>query len=106
MDESRSRLSPVDVLESNFRRTAKGPAGECPLPEPGERLEGHRLREDFIVEHAGLMRIEPQPEGYNYDQAQNLAEEERFRRDLRGLVARGELSLQYARELLEDDSFE
>ncbi len=80
-------------LEKIFQRTAQGQSGSCPLPEPG-RGAPH-------LEHPKLARIEKQPEGYDYDRAENEAEAKRFRESVNEAARTGQITQEEAEFLLQ-----
>lgn len=94
------KISPVDRLEDRFQSTARGQAGPCPLPEPGDRPEGHGLGDDFVVEHAGHIDERPQPKSYDYDREELIADTERFASDLLAYVEQGDMQRSEARDIL------
>jgi hypothetical protein len=79
-------------LDKIFSNTAKGPSGNCPLPEPSRGAP--------TIEHVDHMRVARQPPGYNYDQSQNKAEQIRFRKQLAEMVQTGQVTQAEADKLL------
>lgn len=64
----------VKKLESIFKIGA-GTVKPCPLPDVD--LDGHRA-----IEHVSLIRIKPQPAGWNYDAEEISADNKRFKKFL------------------------
>lgn len=73
----------IKRLESLFEEQADR-IGPCPLPDP--QTKGTRS-----IEHIGLIRVEPQPKGWRYDQEDNEAEAEGFARTMWRKFEKGEL---------------
>lgn len=73
----------IKKLEKLFQQQAdkKGP---CPLPDP--QTNGTRS-----IEHTGLIRLEPQPTGWRYDQEDNEAESKGFEKTMWRKFEKGEL---------------
>lgn len=82
----------MSKLENLFQQSAdiKGP---CPLPDP--RTDGVRA-----IEHIKLIRVEKQPTEFNYDQADNDAEERAFRKRVLAMLQSGEIKREEVLKLL------